>query len=524
MMHKSVAFGFQRSFRTRPFIGERCNTSASSSKKTSVIKTLQNEIKEKSRSAADVTQHYLETIARMEPVLNSYISINSEDALAQAHALDSHIAKEGTASLPPLAGIPIAIKDNICTRGLRTTAGSQILRDFLPKTDATAIARLRQAGAIIIGKTNMDEFGMGSSTENSSYKPTRNPCDPERVPGGSSGGSAAAVAAHECAAALGSDTGGSIRQPAHFCGVVGLKPTYGRVSRSGLIAYASSLDVIGPMASSVEDCALLLNAIAGQDPLDSTSSSQPVPDFTQLIKSASTFSSKPLAGKRLGLVTQTLGQGVDPEVEVAIREAARHLESLGAVVEEVPLPNSDLGLPAYYVLALSEASSNLSRYDGVRYGARVSPAGGLGEMYTHTRGQGLGPEVKRRILMGYYALSAGYYDAYYKQAQQVRTLVREEMLSALSQYDALVTPTAPSPAYKVGEKSSDPLAMYKGDLMTVNVNLSGLPAIVVPCGSASISDGSGNQKSLPIGLQIIGRAFGEVELLEIAHTYEQTSL
>ncbi|EFJ52345.1 hypothetical protein VOLCADRAFT_86683 [Volvox carteri f. nagariensis] len=369
-----------------------------------------------------------------------------------------------------MSGVPLAIKDNICTQGVRTTAGSQILRDYVPTFDATAVSKLRAAGAVFLGKTNMDEFGMGSSTENSSYQPTRNPWDPERVPGGSSGGSAAAVAARECAAALGSDTGGSIRQPAHFCGIVGLKPTYGRVSRYGLISYASSLDVIGPMAHTVEDAALLLNG------------------------------------------------GVFPRV---LRLSS--LPDFSPPCPQVSLPTFGLGLPAYYVLALSEASSNLSRYDGVRYGARTAGASDLPSLFCGSRGEGLGPEVKRRILMGTYALSAGYYDAYYKRAQQVRTLVQREMAATLASFDALLTPTAPSPAYRLGEKSSDPLAMYKGDLMTVNVNLAGLPAVVLPAGFVSAGAGGECGVQLPIGMQLIGRAFDEVGLLQLAHVYEQTA-
>ena len=387
----------------------------------------------------------------------------------------------------------------------------------MPPYDATVIAKLRAAGAIIIGKTNMDEFGMGSSTENSGYGPTFNPWGERRVPGGSSGGSAAAVAAGQCVAALGSDTGGSIRQPAHFCGVVGVKPTYGRVSRNGLIAYASSLDVIGPMATSVADAAAVLTAIAGPDSMDATASNCALEDFTASLHHVDSFDSKPLAGRKLGLIKETTGQGVSPGVEAAVRAAATHLESLGATVEEISLPSFEFGLPAYYVIALSEASSNLSRYDGVRYGQRATDVEDLREMYAASRGK-LGGEVRRRILMGTYALSAGYYDAYYKRAQQVRTLVGREMTTALESFDALICPAAPSPAYRVGEKTTDPLAMYKGDLMTVNVNLAGLPAVVLTCGTMEEQG-----DTLPVGLQIIGKAFGEGDLLQIAHIYEQTA-
>ncbi|KXZ47016.1 hypothetical protein GPECTOR_38g252 [Gonium pectorale] len=505
------------------------HTTSLASAKSSVIREIHEHIVSKQRSAVEVTQHYLDAIGKADSAVCSFITVDAEQALAQARALDAHIASSGTDGLGPLTGVPLAIKDNICTQGTRTTAGSQILRDYVPPFDATAVARLRGAGAVFVGKTNMDEFGMGSSTENSSYKPTRNPWDPERVPGGSSGGSAAAVAARECAGALGSDTGGSIRQPAHFCGIVGLKPTYGRVSRYGLISYASSLDCIGPMTHTVEDAALLLNAIAGGDPHDATSSGRAAEDFAARLLPPEQLGgggSRPLAGRRIGLVRETLGEGVEPAVEAAVRGAAAHLESLGAVVEEVSLPTFGLGLPAYYVLALSEASSNLSRYDGVRYGARAPGAADLASLYGGSRGGGLGGEVKRRILMGTYALSAGYYDAYYKRAQQVRTLVQSEMGSALERFDALLTPTAPGPAYRLGEKSADPLAMYKGDLMTVNVNLAGLPAIVLPAGytpAPEPASGGPGHGQLPIGMQLIGRAFDEAGLLQLAHAYEQTA-
>jgi len=363
----------------------------------------------------------------------------------------------------------------------------------------------------------MDEFGMGSTTENSAYQPTRNPWDLARVPGGSSGGSASAVAASLCVSALGSDTGGSIRQPAHFCGVVGIKPSYGRVSRSGLIAYASSLDVIGPMAASVADAAEVLAVIAGHDSADATCSRRSVPDYSASLLPVNCLRSLPLAGRRVALVKETSGEGVDPKVDEAVRSGAKHMESLGATVEEVSLPTYPLGLPAYYVIALSEASSNLSRYDGVLFGHRPAEAAELQELYIAAR-RALGGEVRRRILMGTYALSAGYYDAYCKRAQQVRTLVASEMNAALATYNVLLTPVAPTVAYKLGEKSADPLAMYKGDLMTVNVNLAGLPAVSVPCGFV---EEEGTQ--LPVGLQLIGRPFGEQELLEIAHIYELTS-
>ncbi|MEW5302506.1 MAG: hypothetical protein WDW36_005286 [Sanguina aurantia] len=442
----------------------------------------------------------------------------ADRALAQALLLDQHIAKHGCSGLGPLAGVPIAVKDNICTKGIRTTAGSRILSDYIPSYNATAVQRLLDAGVNILGKTNMDEFGMGSTTENSAYHVTRNPWDLSRTPGGSSGGSAAAVAANQCAVALGSDTGGSIRQPAHFCGVVGMKPSYGRVSRYGLIAYASSLDCIGPLAHSVEDAALLLDAMSGHDSADATSQSSPSASVASCLQPAASHGSQPLLGQRIGLIRETMGEGVSKDVTDAVGFAARQLEALGAVVEEVSIPCFQAGLPAYYVLAISEASSNLSRYDGVRYGVGQTTAPDLQALYCSTRDAGLGPEVKRRILMGSYALSSGYYEAYYKRAQQVRTLVTREMASALQRFDALLLPAAPTAAYKLGEKSSDPLEMYKGDLMTVNVNLAGLPAIVLPCWHAPQAGGG----VLPVGVQLIGQSMQDGKLAALAHVLEQS--
>lgn len=501
----------------RPKLSHSVSTSqTAATAQAPTIADLQRQLRERERSAVDLVSEYVERIHDREGDVGSFITVTAEQAIAKARQIDEHIAKSGFAGLGPLAGIPVAIKDNLCTQGVRTTSGSRILETYVPPFSATAVSRLEEAGAVCVGKTNMDEFGMGSTTENSAYKVTRNPRVLSRVPGGSSGGSAAAVAAGQCVASLGTDTGGSIRLPAHFCGVVGLKPTYGRVSRYGLIAYASSLDVVGPLGNTVEDVALVLQAIAGPDHHDATCSSQEVPSFTSHITPPETWASKPLTGRRVGVIRETLGEGVDPAVMRCVKESLQHLESLGATVEEVTLPSFTMGLPAYYVLATSEASSNLSRYDGVRYGVR-QPGEELRTMYNRSRQHGLGEEVQRRILMGTYALSAGYYDAYYKRAQQVRTLVQREMTSTLDQYDMLVTPTAPSAAYKLGEKLSDPLAMYKGDLMTVNLNLAGLPAVVLPCGWAE----EGGEK-LPVGLQIIGKAFGEVDLLGVAHILEKT--
>ncbi|KAK9822511.1 hypothetical protein WJX81_008348 [Elliptochloris bilobata] len=414
----------------------------------------------------------------------------------------------------------MGIKDTLCTAGLATTAGASALRGYVPPYDAAAVARLRRAGALVLGKCNCDAFAMGSTTEASDYQVTRNPWDPRCVPGGSSGGSAAAVAAGQCVAALGSDTGGSIRQPAHFCGVVGIKPTYGRVSRAGLVAYGSSLDCVGPLARSVEDAALVLSAISGADEADATSARQPAPDFAAGLQPVRELSDRPLAGRRLAVVAETRGAGVAPGVSGAVDRALAHLESLGAEVGEVSLPTFQVGLPAYYVIATSEASANLARFDGVRYGPRHE-AGDLRAMYAGTRHAGLGPEVKRRVLMGTYALSAGYYDAYYKRAQQVRTLVQRELNAALDEWDLLLSPAAPTTAYRIGQVCDDPLEMYQGDLMTVNLNLAGLPAITVPCGFEEPRDDGAAR--LPVGLQIIGRAFGEADMIGVAHVFEQTA-
>jgi len=447
---------------------------------------------------------YLDRIAAHDAQLHAFLAVDGDRALAAARTWDERYARGD--DLPPLAGLPVAVKDNICTVDFPTTCGSRILGRWTSPYDATVVARLRRAGAVLIGKTNLDEFAMGSSTENSAFGPTRNPWDPSRVPGGSSGGSAAAVAASFVPLALGSDTGGSIRQPAGFCGIVGIKPTYGRVSRYGLVAFASSLDQIGPLASTVEDAALLLGVIAGRDPADSTSVEVPVPDWGRALTES-------VRGLRLGLPGEAFGEGLAAAVRDAVRQAARVLEEQGAELMEVSLPTISYALPTYYLLATSEASTNLARYDGVRYGLRVA-AGDLYGMYTQTRGRGFGPEVKRRIMLGTYALSAGYYEGFFLKAQRVRTLVRSDFTRAFQQVDLVLMPTSPTPAFRLGEKVEDPLQMYLADVYTIPVNLAGLPAISVPCGFA---DG------LPIGLQLIGRPFDEATVLRAAHAYQQAT-
>ncbi len=409
----------------------------------------------------------------------------------------------------PLSGMPLAVKDNICTDGVPTTCSSRMLQNFVPPYDATVINRLRAQDYVLLGKTNLDEFAMGSSTENSAFGPSRNPWNLQCVPGGSSGGSAAAVAAEECVAALGSDTGGSIRQPAAFCGVVGLKPTYGRVSRYGLVAFASSLDQIGPITKNVSDAAFLLGAIAGHDPLDSTSIDRPVPDYLKALQK------RDLKRLRVGVPVEFFAEGLDPEVDRAVRSAIEELSHLGAEVKEIRLPRTDAAVAVYYVVATAEASSNLARFDGVKFGFRAKETKDLLDLYIKTRQEGFGPEVKRRIMLGTYVLSAGYYDAYYGKAQAVRTLVCQDFEAAFKEVDVIVTPTAPTPAFKLGEKSEDPLQMYLSDIFTISVNLAGLPAISLPCGFS--------RAGLPIGLQLIGRAFEEETVLRAAHAYEQSA-
>ena len=463
-------------------------------------------LRERTFSSEDLTRAVLARIEATEPALHSFITVTPELALEQARAADARRAA-GTAR-GPLDGIPVGIKDIINAKGVRTTAGSRILESFISPYDATVARRLREAGAVWVGKTNCDEFAMGSSNENSAYGGARNPWDTTRVPGGSSGGSASAVAGRQCLGALGTDTGGSIRQPAAHCGVVGLKPTYGRVSRYGVIAYASSLDQVGPMARSVRDCAHLLGAIAGHDGLDSTSVPRPVPDYIAGLDGG-------VRGLRIGLPKEYFVEGMSPEVEQAVRTAVRQLESLGASIEEVSLPHTEYAVAAYYLIATAEASSNLARYDGTRYGLRVDEGNGLLAMYRQTRGAGFGAEVKRRIMLGTYALSAGYYDAFYLKGQKVRTLIRRDFEQVFARCQAIVTPTAPTTAFRLGEKTTDPLEMYLSDIFTISVNLAGLPGLSLPCGFDS--------QGLPIGLQIVGQPFDEETVLRTAHAYEQST-
>jgi len=452
-----------------------------------------------------VAEAYLARIERVDPTVGAYLTVTPEGARTAAAAADAR-HRAGT-PLGPLDGVPVALKDVLCTRGIRTTCGSRILERFVPPYDATVVVRLAAAGAVLLGKTNMDEFAMGSSTEHSAFRPTRNPWDLTRVPGGSSGGSAAAVGADLAPGALGSDTGGSIRQPAAFCGIVGMKPTYGRVSRYGLVAFASSLDQIGPLARETRDAALLLGAIAGHDPRDSTSAAMPVPDY------AATLDGR-VAGLRAGIPREYFGAALDPEIERAVRAAIEVLRALGIATEEVSLPTTDYALAAYYLIAPAEASSNLARYDGVKYGLRLPGARDLVEMSSRTRAAGFGAEVKRRIMLGTYALSAGYYDAYYGRAQKVRTLVRRDFEQAFARVDLLLAPTTPNVAFRHGEKE-DPLAMYLNDALTIPANLAGLPGLSVRCGFSAAG--------LPIGLQLIGKAFDEATLLRVADAYERAT-
>lgn len=458
-------------------------------------------------TAQEIVRAYTLRIDHVEPKVKAFVTQAREAALEQAEALDRKL--KGWRRTMPLSGMPLAIKDNICTDGVVTSCSSRMLQTFVPPYDATVITKLRAQDYLLLGKTNLDEFAMGSSTENSAFGPSRNPWNVQCVPGGSSGGSAAAVAAEECVAALGSDTGGSIRQPAAFCGVVGLKPTYGRVSRYGLVAFASSLDQIGPITRNVSDSAFLLGAIAGHDPLDSTSIDRPVPDYMKALQK------RDLKRLRVGVPVEFFTEGLDPEVEQAVRTAIEELQRLGAEVKEIRLPRTDAAVAVYYVIATAEASSNLARFDGVKFGFRAKETKDLLDLYIKTRQEGFGPEVKRRIMLGTYVLSAGYYDAYYGKAQGVRTLVCQDFEAAFKQVDVIVTPTTPTPAFKLGEKSENPLQMYLSDIFTISVNLAGLPAISLPCGFS--------KAGLPIGLQLIGRAFEEETVLRAAHAYEQSA-
>jgi len=455
-------------------------------------------------SATELTAAYLARIGARNAALNAFITVTAGAAHQAAAAADAALAG---GEAPPLTGIPIAHKDIFCTDGVRTSCASRMLDNFIAPYDATVVRRLAAAGAVMLGKTNMDEFAMGSSNETSFYGPVRNPWDPDRVPGGSSGGSAAAVAAGLCSAATGTDTGGSIRQPAALTGICGLKPTYGRVSRYGMIAFASSLDQAGPMARSAADLALLLQAMAGFDERDSTSIDRPVPDYPAALEA-------PLTGLRIGLPAEYFNAGLEAAVGDAVRAALTELERLGAQLVDLTLPHTALSVPAYYVVAPAEASSNLARYDGVRYGYRADNPADLTDLYKRSRSEGFGAEVKRRILIGTYVLSAGYYDAYYLKAQRVRRLIREDFLSAFGQVDLIAAPTTPQPAFRLGEKQHDPVAMYLSDIYTIAANLAGLPALSVPCGLV---------QGLPVGLQLIGRDFDEARLLNVAHRYQQVT-
>jgi aspartyl-tRNA(Asn)/glutamyl-tRNA(Gln) amidotransferase subunit A len=467
------------------------------------IHELHEKLKGKEVSAQEITEVLLERIRTVDPQIKAYLTVTAEAARKQAAEADNSIA---AGRVLPLTGIPLAIKDNMCTQGIKTTCASKILEHFIPPYDATVVKRLKEAGGVILGKANMDEFAMGSSTENSRFMATRNPWSLDAIPGGSSGGSAAAVAADACIAALGSDTGGSIRQPAACCGVVGMKPTYGRISRYGLVAFGSSLDQIGPITKDVEDCAIMLNAIAGHDPLDSTSLAQPIPDFRKALV-------KDVKGWVLGVPREFFVEGMDPEVEERVEAAIRLLEGMGAKVKEITLPHTGYAVATYYIICTAEASSNLARYDGVKYGFRSPASKELMEMYLETRSEGFGPEVKRRIMLGTYVLSSGYYDAYYRKAAQVRTLIKTDFEKAFAECDVIITPTAPTPAFRLGAKVQDPLQMYLSDIFTISVNLAGVPAIAIPCGFSSAG--------LPIGLQVIGRHNDEERIIQAAYTFEQ---
>ena len=469
------------------------------------VHEVHDRLRSRELSAVELTQALFDRIEATDGAIGAYLAVCREQGMEDARRADAKLAAGDPDS--KLLGIPVALKDVLLTEGVPTTCASKILDGFTPPYDGTAVRRLKEAGAVVLGKTNMDEFAMGSSTENSGYSITRNPWNPDHVPGGSSGGSAAAVAAGQCIAALGTDTGGSIRQPASFCGIVGLKPTYGRVSRYGVVAYASSLDQVGPMTRDVTDCALVLQAVAGHDPADSTSVDVPVPDYAAALTGD-------VKGLKIGVPKEYFAAGLQPEVEQAVRRGIDELEKAGALVTEVSLPRNDYAVAAYYIIAAAEASSNLARYDGMRYGPRVQ-AEDLTSTYMKSRAQGFGHEVKRRIMLGTYVLSAGYYDAYYLKAQKVRTLLKQDMESALGECDAIVAPTCPTTAFKLEEMTHDPLQMYLSDILTISVNLAGLPALSVPCGF--------DDAGLPIGMQIIGRHFDEATVLRLGYAYEQAT-
>ncbi len=472
------------------------------------ISELATELGSRRCSAREALQSCLDQIHRTDDTLKAFLSIDTGDAVSQADAVDRDIAAGVTHAQKPLLGIPIGLKDLFCHRGQPCHCGSRILEGYVSPYDATVVERLRAAGAVIFGRLNMDEFAMGSSTENSAFFTTRNPWDPTRIPGGSSGGSAAAVAANQCPAALGSDTGGSIRQPAALCGCIGVKPTYGRVSRYGLVAFASSLDQVGPFTRRVLDAALVTRVISGHDPRDSTSLREPVPDYTAGLTGD-------LRGLRLGVVREFMGGGLDAGVRSAVETAIRQLEALGASVEEVSLPHSAYAVATYYIIATAEASANLARFDGVRYGLRIAGSDPT-DMYEKTRGAGFGAEVKRRVILGTYVLSSGYYDAYYLRAQKVRTRIRKDFLEAFERVDAIVSPTTPTPAFAIGEKTQDPLQMYLSDIFTISCNLAGICGLSMPCGFTGTP-------RLPVGLQLLGRPLGEATLFRIAHAYEQAT-
>lgn len=470
------------------------------------IHELHEKIKKKEVSSLEATQSQLDRIHQVEPKVSSYITLTEELALQKAQATDTEIAKGK--EVKPLTGIPFALKDIFITKGIKTTCASQILHNYIPPYNGMAVQKLLDAGIVHLGKLNMDEFAMGSSTETSHFAKTKNPWNLECTPGGSSGGSSAAIAADLCFGTLGTDTGGSIRQPASLTNIVGLKPTYGRVSRYGVIAFASSLDQVGPMAKDVRDCAIILNTIAGHDPKDSTSVNLPVPDYTQSLTGK-------VKGLRIGIPKEYFAKGMNAEIEAAVRAAIKQYESMGALCEEVSLPHTEYAVPTYYILAPAEASSNLARYDGVRYGHRVQDPKDLIDMYTRSRSEGFGTEVKRRIMLGTYVLSSGYYDAYYLKAQKVRTLIQKDFLEAFKKHDVLLTPVSPIPAFKLGEKSDDPLQMYLADIFTINVNLAGLPGMSLPCGFT--------KSGLPIGMQLIAKHFEEEKIFKAAYAYEQNT-